>query len=318
MRILPIISLLSFIIFSPLANAQEAEVSVSIKPLHSLVAGVMEGTGTPSLLVAGNESLHDFQLRPSQMRQLQKARVVFYVDDAFETFLNNAFGTLPASVHRSALAQKAGLTVLSHRKGGAWEVHEHHAHEHEQHHDHDAHDHDEHDHQHEDLHVWLDIGNAQKMVRSIASELGFIYPQHKAIYEQNAQAMIARMTALDEEIKQQLAGVKDKPFIVFHDAYQYFERRYGLSAVGSITFEPEESPSPSRLTQMRKKLKETGATCVFREPIFSDKLVLSITEGSNARTGTLDPEGAALEAGKDLYFLLMKNLAENIRKCLTP
>ncbi len=317
MRILPIFCFLSSIIFTSHALAQEAEIAVSIKPLHSLVAGVMEGTGTPALIVSGNESLHDFQLRPSQMSQLQKARVVFYVDDAFETFLHNAFETLPASVHRSALAQKSGLTILSHRKGGAWEIHEYHAHEHEEHHEHD-HDEHAHDHSHEDLHVWLDAGNAQKMVRAIASELGFIYPQHKAIYEKNAQAMVARIAALDTEIKKQLAGVKDKPFIVFHDAYQYFERRYGLSGAGSITFEPGESPSPSRLTQVREKLKQTGAACVFREPIFSDKLVLSVTEGSNARTGTLDPEGAALEAGKDLYFILMRNLAESIRNCLAP
>lgn len=310
------VSMLSLFISGHVMAAETKGVVATIKPLHSLVEGVMGETGTPELLITGNVSPHEFQLKPSQMRVLQSANVVFYIDDSFEAFLHDAFETLPAHVRKAAIAQKAGITLLSQRKGGAWEAHKHEAREHEAEEEH-AH-HDEHDSGHDDMHVWLDPVNAEKIVKFITKELSAVYPENKDIYKTNANALVKRLNSLDAKLKKDLAGLKDKPFIVFHDAYQYFERRYGLSGVGSITFEPDESPLPNRIKEVREKLQKTGAKCVFREPYFSGKLVDTVIEGGNAKSGTLDPEGTALESGKDLYVILMENLSDDLKKCLVP
>lgn len=279
-------------------------VLASIKPLHSLVAGVMEGAGTPELIVGGNTSPHEFQLKPSQMAMLQKADMVFYMDDQFETFLSNALSALPKNVRKVPVAQTMGITLLPQRHGGTWELDEH-----------------EHGHEHvssmaQDFHVWLDPEYTKELVARIAEELSARYPENEKIYRANAKKITVRLSELDKKIAGVLKGAKDKSFIVFHDAYQYFERRYGLRAVGSITFEPEEAPSIARIRQVREKIKQAQAVCVFSEPYFSDKLVNTIREGSTTRTAALDPEATALSPGAGLYFMMMEGLAENIKNCL--
>ena len=294
------------------AHARETKgVVVTIKPLHSLVSGVIGDTGEATLLLSGTTSPHDFQLKPSQMRGIQKATVVFYIDDSFETFLAGAFEALPDAMRRVAMVQKAGLSLLSYRKGGAWEAHQHEVHENDaegQHHAHEA--------GHYDLHVWLDPKNAIRMVKSITKELSAIYPENRNVYKANARQMVKSIKALNEALKAELASVKDRPFIVFHDAYQYFERAYGLRGVGSILLNPEASPSPNRIRAVRGKLKETGAQCVFREPQFSDRLVDTVREATNAKSGILDPLGADLAPGADLYVKLLRNLAHNLKEGL--
>jgi zinc transport system substrate-binding protein len=290
-----------------LAGTADAKVVVTIKPLHSLVAGVMGETGTPELLVTGNISPHDFQLKPSQMRAVQSADIVFYIDTSFETFLNRAFATLPAGVRKVAVTQKKGLAVFPLRRGGVWETHKHQTHIHETE--------EGHDNSNIDMHVWLDPQNAQKIVKFIAKELSAVYPKNKDIYRANAAALIDRLKALDGKLKQDLAGLQDKPFIVFHDAYQYFEKRYDLNGVGSITFEPDESPSTRRIKKIIEKTSQTK--CVFREPYLSDKLVNTVIEGSNTKIGILDPEATSLDQGKDLYFIMMENLASSFKECLS-
>jgi zinc transport system substrate-binding protein len=297
--------------------AETGDVVVTIKPLHSLVSGVMGDTGSARLLVTGNASPHDFQLKPSQVKAMSHASAIFYIDDSFETFLHGVFETLPKSVRRSAMAKKAGLTVLFHRKGGAWDAHDHDGHDehgHKEEHHHDAHD-DHHD-KYDDMHVWLDPENARKIVKFIVRELSEVYPENRDAYKANAQEYIKKINALDVELKTSLKGLQNKAFVVFHDAYQYFERAYSLSGVGSITFIPGVSPPPSRIREVREKLRQTGAKCVFREPQFSDRLVNTVAEGTNARGGTLDPLGADLAAGEELYFSLMRNLASNLKQCL--
>lgn len=313
-----------------------AGVIVTVKPLHSLVVGVMGDTGQTTLLLDNNASPHDFHLKPSQMKAMQKADIIFYIDNDLETFLAHAFETLPPSVRKAAVVQKAELIVLPLREGGGWDTHDHGAHEHgADTHGHEAHEHEttqEHhkdrhrEHAHEDhphrperldLHVWLDPENARRITRFISRELGAVYPGNRKIYEANADRLIARLDALDRELKIRLSGLRNRPFIVFHDAYQYFERAYGLNNAGSITFMPDEPPSPKRLQAIRKRLKETEAACVFREPQFSDRLVVTVVEGTNTRSSVLDPLGAELAADKDLYFSLLRNLAKNLEQCLT-
>jgi zinc transport system substrate-binding protein len=287
-------------------------VVVSIKPLHSLVAGVMGETGTPTLLVSGHTSPHDFQLKPSQMQTLQQAHIVFYIDAALETFLPNVLGTLPNSVQHVAMMQNAKITLLPYRGKSMWEINNtptqyndrNHISEHSEHHtDHDP-------------HIWLNPDNAKQMVTHIVDALSQLRPENAAIYRANAQAFRARITALDKEIAEKMVSIKDKPFIVFHDSYQYFEQHYGLRAIGSITLEPNESPSPKSLRDIRQKLNETHAHCVFREPYFSDKLVKTVMEGSDAVEATLDPEATGIAEGAELYFTLMSQLADGMVGCL--
>ncbi|MEP3245747.1 MAG: zinc ABC transporter substrate-binding protein [Sneathiella sp.] len=322
---------------SPIVSAQAAEttgVLVSIAPLHSLVQGVMGKTGEADLLLSGYASPHDYQLKPSQVRAMQKANFVFYIGGGLETFLAKSFDTLPPHVRKISMSSKARLEILENREGGAWEAHDHSAHGHEgeneddhkaeghkeeaAHKEHDHHDH--HDDEHaetDDHHFWLSPSNAKAMVKAIVQELARVYPENKSIYKENAKALIASISATDQKIAKDLESIKDVPYIVFHDAYQYFEKHYALTAVGSILLEPDEAPSVGRIQEIRGKLKETKAACIFQEPQFSDKLVKTVLEGTEARNGTLDPIGADIEPGPNHYIKTLENLAKNLKGCLS-
>ena len=142
-------------------------------------------------------------------------------------------------------------------------------------------------------------------------------PDNAAAYAANLESLNGRIDALDREIAETIAPVKDKPFIVFHDAYQYFEKHYGIRVAGSITVSPEIMPGAERVAEIHQKVKELGAACVFAEPQFEPKLIQVVTEGTAARSGTLDPEGAALTEGPDLYFELMRSIATSLQDCLS-
>ena len=292
-------------------NASPApEVVVTIAPLHSLVQGVMGDTGNAKLLVQGKKSPHDFQLKPSQMALLQQARVVFYIGENLETFLGRALESLPEQVDKVAMVDQPDMTILAVREGGEWENHEH-----DDHQEGNAHDH----HDHEELgdpHIWLDPINAIAMIKAITRELSKIHPQNRAVYKENALSMISKIEASDERVKSMLIPVKNTPFVVFHDAYQYFGERYGLSAVGSIVLEPGDAASAKRITELRQKVKETGAVCIFREPQFSDKLSLVVAEGATVKLGTLDPLGSQLSPGPGLYSDLLEEIADGMVICL--
>ena len=200
--------------------------------------------------------------------------------------------------------------------------------EHKDHDDHDEHDehdehegHDEHDeHKHDDHgydpHVWLDPVNAKAMVHEIEEALVEVDPSNAAAYEANAEALMARLDDLVTEIDAELEPVKGRGYVVFHDAYQYFETRFGVSAVGSITVSPEVLPGAERVANLQDKVRDLGATCVFSEPQFEPKLVATVTENTNAGTGVLDPLGASIKDGPDLYFTLIRNMAKSLKDCL--
>jgi zinc transport system substrate-binding protein len=318
----------------------ELKVTATIKPVHALVAQVMEGVGTPKLLVQGAASPHTYALKPSDARALHQADVFFRVSESVEPFTRKLVTALPERVRTVTLAETPGIELLDIRTGETFERHDHdHGHDHAHGDDHDDHGHDHkehgtHDHAHEDHdahhghaesdhasaardgHVWLDPQNARKMVAEIARVLSEAAPDKAETFKANAARADAALIRLEDEIARDLAPVKGRPFVVFHDAFQYFEHRFGLSAVGSITVSPEVRPSAKRLTEIRHKLAKLSAACVFSEPQFQPKLVAAVIEGTSARSGTLDPEGALVEPGPAAYETLLRNLAVGLKSCL--
>jgi zinc transport system substrate-binding protein len=287
---------------APPARADASRVIASIKPLHSLVAAVMGDTGTPELLVGGLQSPHGYQLKPSQVAALNDAAIVFYIGSGLETFLTQPLGTLPPTVRKIALIDAPGVTVLKPRSGGAWEP-----------------DEDETPARPaQDPHIWLDTDNAKAMAAEIARVLGETYPANKDTYNRNEAALAARLDALNTALASQLKSAAGRPYIVFHDAFQYFERDYGLTAAGAITLEPEQEPGAKRIAEIREKIRTSGVQCVFSEPQFNTRLIQTVAEGAPVKTGILDEHGADIEEGPELYFSLMQNLATGFERCLKP
>lgn len=290
------------------ARAESPNVVVSIQPLHSLVAGVMKGVGEPGLIVSGAASEHTYALKPSDARMLGEARMVVLVDEAFETFLAKPLKQIKKKAEIVAMADLPGMRVLKVREGGVWESHEpDHGHKH-------VHKHDGAD---MDGHVWLDPSNAKVFVAAITDRLSKLDEANAATYRANAQDVTARLESLDAELKARLAPLAGTSYVVFHDAYQYFETAYGLSPAGSITIDPDHQPSAKRLAALRDRLKASGAGCVFREPQFAAPIVETLAQSAGARVGLLDPQGAAIPAGPDHYFILMTALADSLTECLS-
>ena len=196
---------------------------------------------------------------------------------------------------------------------------DHDDHGHDKHDDHDDHGHDKHDdhaHHGADPHAWLDPLNAIVLVQEIKNALIAADPKNEPAFEENARVTIEKLNELISEIDAELEPVKGRGYVVFHDAYQYFENRFGVTAVGSITVSPEVLPGAERIRELQNKVRELDATCVFSEPQFEPKLVATVTENTNAGTGVLDPLGASISSGPQLYFTLIRNMANSLKKCL--
>jgi zinc transport system substrate-binding protein len=311
-------------------------VVASIKPIHSLVSAVMQGVGEPSLLIEGAGSPHNYALKPSQAYELEKANLIFWIGHDLEAFLQRTIENIAPQAVSVPLIESHGIKTLPFREGASFEEHDHDKHDehdhdkHDEHdhdkhdeHDHDKHDehdhdkHDEHDHGEFDPHVWLDPNNAKILVAEIEEQLTKIYPKHADTFAKNANTITKELDALRDEINLELKDVKSKGYIVFHDAYQYFERRFDMSALGSITVSPEVMPGVNRIRKLQQKVKQLEAICVFSEPQFEPKLVATITENTSAGSGVLDPLGASIEKGPQLYFKLIRNMALSIKECLS-
>ncbi|MEM5473611.1 zinc ABC transporter substrate-binding protein ZnuA [Hoeflea sp. AS60] len=319
----------------PLWSAQSfasPRVVASIKPVHALVASVMEGVGTPDLIVGGAASPHAYALKPSQAKALENADMIFWVGHELESFLEKPIETIGSGARAVELMDVDGLNQLPFRQGGPFEVHSHadhadgdDAHKGEDHaeaggedHDHD-HDHN-HDHDHHeggfDAHLWLDPENAKVFVSAIGEALSEKDPANAATYAANVARTNQKLDALIEEVNATLAPVHGKQFIVFHDAYQYFEKRFDMEAAGSITVNPEVRPSAERVSAIQDKVRELNAVCAFSEPQFDSQLIDVAIEGTEARTAVLDPLGATIDDGPELYFQLIRNLATSMHDCL--
>lgn len=288
------------------AEAAVPEVVVSIKPLHSLVARIMDGVGQPILLVAGGASLHSFSLKPSQAAALEDAALVLWVGPSLETFLAEPLQALAGDATVLEAAALPGMVLLPPREGGAWEAHD----------DAESEQHDEHG-GGTDGHLFLDPANAMTVAAATAEALAALDPEHAAAYAANGAALRAELEALDKALAEELAPLADRRFVVFHDAYQYFERRYGLHALGSITVSPDRQPGARRLREIQEKVAALGATCIFAEPGFAPALLETIAESTQLRTGVLDPEGLALAPGPALYGELLRGLADSLKDCLS-
>ncbi len=300
------------------AHAEVPNVVVSIKPIHSLVASIMQGVGEPALIVEGAASPHTYSMKPSNAAALEKANIVFWVGHGLEAFLEKPLESLGSKAKIVELDDAPGLEKLKFREGGAFEAHDD-GDEHEA--GAEGHAHGEAGHHHDegefDLHLWLDPANAKAMAAEIEKTLAAADPDNAAAYKANLDALNTRLAALDKSLAETVTPIKDKPFVVFHDAYQYFEHRYQVKVAGSITVSPETLPGAARLKQIHEKIVELGATCVFAEPQFEPKLVNVVLEGTSAKSGTLDPEAATLEAGPDLYFQLMDGIGTSLKTCLS-
>lgn len=295
-------SLLGWVLlFAPLlAFAAQPVVVASIKPVHALVAGVMQGVSEPLLLVPGGASPHDYSLKPSDARALGAAQAVFWIGPDLESFLVKPLAN--AQTARSvALINAPGVTVLPLRAGGAWEAHDY---------DHDPV-------ASRDAHIWLDPVNAAAMVRQMVAVLGETDPAHQADFAHNGAVLVERLDRLNRQLALTLAPVREQPYLVFHDAYQYFERRYELNAAGSMVIDPERRPGAKRVAEIQARVRERKVRCVFSEPQFQPALVETVIVGSNARRGVLDPLGADLSAGPDAYFQLLQGLADALHGCLS-
>lgn len=293
-------------------GAEAPRVVVTIKPIHALVSSVMAGVAEPDLLVKGQASPHTYALKPSESRSLYAADAIFRVSDTIEPFTTKIKAALPATATMISLGSAPNLALLPRRTGSTFEGHGHD-------HDHGArHGHKDKHADGSDGHVWLDPENARALARHIETVLSKRFPPHAARFRENRETLDGKLQALDQELAATTAPLKGKPFAVYHDAFQYFEHRYGLKAVGSIFIAQDVAPGARRLTELRKQIAKMQAVCIFSEPQSDPRMLQAVAEGSGARTGVLDAEGLALEPGPDLYFDLMRGLAKGLRACLTP
>lgn len=299
--------------------AAEVKVATSIAPAHSLAARVMQGVAEPTLILEPGASPHEFALKPSDAAALDAAELVIWIGAPLELWMTRPLESLAGDAKHLALAEVDGVIQLASREGGAWGDH----HRHGGDDGHDEHENgaaqDDHDDQGAELdpHLWLDPMNAKIWLGAIAAALAELDPANAPTYFQNAAEARAEIDALAGEIETMLAPVRAEPFIVFHDAYQYFERRFDVNAVGSIALHDADRPSAARIQAILERIAESGARCVFAEPQFEPGLVATVTEGSDARAGALDPIGADIALGPAFYPTLLRNLAAALVGCLS-
>ncbi|MET4807147.1 zinc ABC transporter substrate-binding protein [Limibacillus sp. MBR-115] len=297
----------------PRQSRAEPAVVVSIKPINSLVAAVMEGVGEPYLLVRGGGSPHSFNLHPSDARALEGADLLIWVGRNLEQFLEGPLEALPHSATVVSLAASDGIGLLAYREHAEA---------------HDAHNlgsqgsesapegHDHHNEDDYDPHLWLDLDNARAIVSLAATLLSQHDPSNESLYAINAQKTLVRLDALERSMEGRLAPVKDKGYLVFHDGFQYLQRAFDLNEVGVVILSPDRQPGARRVREVRELLKASGAGCIFVEPQFKPEIVSIIIEGLQVKVAEIDPLGADLEDGPELYFTLMERNAAALAKCL--
>lgn len=311
----PFSAILSTLILLAGMGSARSEVNVvaSIKPIHALAAGIMEGVSKPALLLDRGGSPHTYSLRPSQAKLLQSADLVFWVGPGLEAFLEKPLSAITSKSNSIMLMDLEGLHQVDYRDLNL--DHE----EDEEHGKHDEHDEEEDHHGHgpndHDPHVWLDPQNAIVMVRHMLAELISRDPDNADAYAKNASRVVLELTELNTELETAMRPFSKSRFIVFHDAYAHFEYRYGLQATGSLSENVEVSPSAKRLAHIRDLISESSVSCVFSEPQFDPRYMRVAAEDAQVHVGVLDPIGKNLEPGPKLYGSLMRQLAQTMSQC---
>ena len=292
--------------FSAMADIKAV---ATIKPIHSLLASVMEGAGTPSLIVEGSNSPHNFTLKPSHATMLEEANIIFWVGEDLELFLEKPLESLAKDAKKISLLELPSIQKLKFRESNVHD--EHHGHEDE--HEEDDKKHDEHMHGEFDAHVWLDPMNAHAIVLEMAHELSKIDSTNKDIYELNAQKLTSSLDALMERANQ---IIPEKPsFIVFHDAYQYFENRFGIRSEGALTLNPEVLPGAKQIAEIQELIEHENVKCIFSEPQYNPKIIEVLAEDMNVSTGIIDPLGASIDKGPSMYNSLILDIANSLEDC---
>lgn len=335
------------------AAAEAPKVATDIAPVHSLVARVMDGVGAPDLIIPPGASPHNNAMRPSQARALQSADVVFWVGEELTPWMSKPLSALSEDAQLVALLDTEGTVLYDfrdvteedhHDDHSDYDDHDDHADhdddddhaDHDEHADHDGHDdhaedkheghddheeehagHDDHGHDHDgiDPHAWLDPENARVWVQVIAETLATADPENAQQYRDNAQAADVELAALQNEIAADLSGMQARSFITFHDAYQYFEKRFGLETSGSVSLGDASAPGPARLAALQEKVAEDQIVCAFAEPQYDTRLVKTAIEGTGAAIYELDPIGVAINPGADQYMELLRALVASYQAC---
>ena len=332
-----------FIILVPLFfsfNARaEVNVVTTIKPLHSLISSVMEGVGKPSLIIEGTNNPHTFVFKPSHAEMIENADIVFWIGEDLEAFMEKPLESLAKNAKTISFMDLASIEKLKFREQNIFDDHDDHGHDdhddhghkdddHDDHDDHDVHDdehdghddhddhaghHDGHNHGEFDAHIWLDPANAKEMVLEISHELSELDPSNKSKYEDNASKTIAALDTLIEEVDNSLS--KDISYIVFHDAYQYFETRFGVKSAGALTLNPDVLPGAKQIADIQDLINDKGIKCIFSEPQYNPKIIETLGNDMNISTGVMDPLGAYIEAGPSMYSELINEIANSIKNC---
>ena len=302
-------TLLSFIIilFSYLSSSKaEIQVVTSIKPLHSLASMIMQGVGEPKLIVDGNTSPHNFSLKPSHAKILQTADIVFWIGEDIETFLEKSLSSLSKKAKVIELMQISQIKKLKFREKNIFEV---------SHDDHGHKKHDDHGHAHGefDPHIWLDPMNAKIILKEMTKELILLDKKNALKYKANLRNAHIKIDKLVMDINFKIN--KSAKYIVFHDAYQYFENRFGLKTLGALTVNTDILPGAEQLKNIRNLIKKEKAKCIFSEPQFNPKIIKAIAKDTNIKTGVFDPLGADLKNNEDLYLKLIINLSNSLKNC---
>ena len=297
--------LLLFVAFVACSVQADVRVLTSIKPLQLIAAAVQDGTGEPEVLLPPGASPHHYALRPSDVRRVAQADLLYWIGPDMEGFLPRVLGNR----NKPTVAVQS-LPGMSLRHFGA-DSHSH---------DHDDSGHDDHDHDHRpgslDAHLWLSTVNARVIAAKMADDLAKADPANAARYAANRDAFGKRLDALDTRVKQRVAGVADKPYFVFHEAFDYFEAQNGLKHTGVFSVASEVQPGAQHVAAMRQRLQAVGPTCVFSEPPMRPRLAETLTAGLPVKLAELDALGGFDEADANGYERLLDNLANNLATCL--
>ena len=343
-RTLFITLFLSIFSFNSTVSA-DVKVVTSIKPIHSLAAYVMDGVGKPNVIVDGYNSPHGFSLKPSHAKMIENADLIIWVGEDLEAFLEKPLDSIAKKATKVELMDLKGIKKLKFREKNIFEGHDDHGHKEDDHDDHakkeDGHDdhakkedgHDDHDHDkdehkedghddhgHEghahgefDPHIWLDPLNAKKILKEMAKHLIENDQANESIYKENLKKANKDLDKLVKQVKSELN--KDFKSIVFHDAYQYFEKRFKVNVLGAFTVNTDVLPGAEQLSEIREIIEHEKVTCVFSEPQFNPDIINAVAKDTNIKTGVLDPLGATLNPGKGLYFDLISNMAKSFKGC---
>ena len=307
----------------------DIKVVTTIKPLHSLISRIMETRGEPQLIIEGTNNPHTFVFKPSHAKMIEEADIVFWIGEDLEAFMEKPLNSLAKDTKKIAFMDSESIEKLKFREENIFDDHDDHddhdGHkddDHDDHDDHDGHDdehddhaghHDGHNHGEFDAHIWLDPENAKEMVKIIRDELIKIDPEGQRQYSVNAAGATLELDNLINNVEKELS--KDISYIVFHDAYQYFETRFGVKSAGALTLNPDVLPGAKQIADIQDLISDKGIKCIFSEPQYNPKIIETLGNDMNISTGVMDPLGAFIDAGPTMYVELINGIANSIKEC---